>query len=372
MKTFYVTVLFSLIFLNTSAQDVSKRYLYKPNDAGYACFRIPALLTTAKGNLLAFAEARKNDCGDSGDIDVVLKRSTDGGQTWSNLKVIWDDSLNTCGNPVPLQDANGRIILVGCWNAGKEQEKDIRLKNVAKGRLVYVMYSDDEGATWSAPKEITKDVKLPGWTWYATGPCHGVTVTEGKFKGRLIVPVNHVEQTTGNNYAHIIYSDDHGESWHLGGNAPYERANETTVAQLSNGNLMLNSRSSNRQIKYRRVAVSADGGQTWEDSGLDSTLIEPICQGSLLNVKASGKKNMLLFCNPADKAHRANLTLRSSFDDGKTWPVFYQLYKGTAAYSDISIWKNKTICCLYEAGLKKSNEGIVFSVLPLKKMLIVK
>jgi sialidase-1 len=363
--------LFMVLFLTTavSAQNASMDYLFKPGDNGYSCFRIPALLTTAKGHLLAFAEARKHDCSDSGDIDMVLKRSTNGGRTWSAIKVIWNDSLNTCGNPVPLQDATtGRILLVCCWNAGKEHEADIRSQNTAKGRMVFVIHSDDEGKTWSEPTEITAQVKLPGWTWYATGPCHGVTIKQGKFKGRLVVPVNHVERATGNNYAHVIYSDNHGISWQLGANAPYEHANETTVAQLSNGSLMLNSRSSNRQVKYRRIALSSDGGQTWEDKGGDSTLIEPICQGSLLEVK-KGSKNVLLFCNPAHQTRRANLTLRSSFDDGKTWPVSYTLYSGTAAYSDIAIWKNKTVCCLYEAGIKKSNEGIVFRTVPLKQML---
>jgi sialidase-1 len=360
------SIFFFLSSLFFAAQTFAQHVLYKQGDDGYSCYRIPALLSTKQGNLLAFAEARKDDCKDAGNIDLVLKRSADGGKTWSAMQIIWDDSTNTCGNPVPIQDVTtGRIILIACWNAGKEKEDSIRKGGASPGRRVFELHSDDEGKTWSGAREITKDVKLDGWSWYATGPCHGVQLS----KGRLVVPVNHVEKASGNNYAHIIYSDDHGASWHIGANAPYEKANETTVAELPGGGLMLNSRSSIRQIKYRHIAVSKDGGNSWEDKGTDSTLIEPICQGALLQIPAlSQTPSCLLFCNPASQQYRANLTLRASFDNGQTWPVTHVLYPGHAAYSDIALWNKDTICALYEAGPTKPNESIIFDTLPLKEM----
>lgn len=358
---------------NIYAQDNSQlqlNYIYKPGDSDYACFRIPALINTSKNNLLAFAEARKNGCGDSGDIDLVLKRSADGGKTWSSLQVVWSDSTNTCGNPVPIQDlSTGKIWLVCSWNAGTEHEKEIRSQSSKYGRRVFALSSRDEGKTWSAPKEITSQVKMPDWTWYATGPCHGVQISKGKYKGRLVVPINHIEAASGKNYAHIIYSDDHGETWKLGNNTPHDMANETTVAEISKGQLMLNSRNSDRKVKYRQVTTSADGGQTWTDMHIDSTLIEPICQGSLLNYNISAKKSILLFSNPANQAARANLTLRFSLNDGKTWSAGQVIFPGPSAYSDIAVNKDKQVVCLYEAGLTKPYEGIAIKAVDLNQLL---
>ncbi|MDB5111642.1 MAG: Exo-alpha-sialidase [Mucilaginibacter sp.] len=345
-------------------------YIYKPGDNNYACFRIPALINTAKNNLLAFAEARKNGCGDSGDIDLVLKRSEDGGKTWSNMQVVWNDSTNTCGNPVPIQDiATGKIWLVCSWNSGIEHEKKIRDKTSKYGRRVFTLSSDDEGKTWSAPKEITQQVKMPDWTWYATGPCHGVQISKGKYKNRLVVPINHIEAGSGKNFAHIIYSDDHGDTWKLGNNTPLDMANETTVAEIGKGQLILNSRSSDRKTKYRQVTTSADGGQTWTGMHIDSTLIEPICQGSLLNYKLSPKKSILLFCNPANQAARANLTVRISLNDGKTWSTGQVIFPGPSAYSDIAVNKDKQVVCLYEGGLTKPYEGIAVKAIDLNQLL---
>ncbi|HKZ68307.1 MAG TPA: sialidase family protein, partial [Chitinophagaceae bacterium] len=168
-------------------------HIYKNDEEGYKCFRIPALITSAKGALLAFAEGRKNNCGDAGDIDLVLKRSEDGGKTWSKLQVVWNDSTNTCGNPAPVVDQRtGNIILLSTWNLGSDHEKDIINGSSKDTRRVFVLSSTDEGITWSAPKEITKNVKKDTWTWYATGPGRGIQLSKGKHKGRLVIPSNHI------------------------------------------------------------------------------------------------------------------------------------------------------------------------------------
>ncbi|MXV52484.1 exo-alpha-sialidase [Pedobacter sp. HMF7647] len=344
-------------------------YLYKPGDNGYSCFRIPAILTTKNGILLAFAEARKNNCGDTGDIDLVLRRSANGGKTWSDMQVVWSDSTNTCGNPVPIQDiTTGKIWLISTWNLGTDHEKEIRYQKSKSGRCVYVLSSDNEGTTWSSPREITSQVKMPDWTWYATGPCHGVQLSHGKYKGRLVVPVNHVEASTDKNFAHIIYSDDHGATWKLGNNTPQDMANETTVAEISNGRLMLNMRNSNRAHKTRLTTVSSNGGQTWNKLKTDSTLIEPICQGSLLNYSISKRKSVLLFSNPASATSRSNVTVRASLDNGKSWINSEVIHQGPSAYSDIAVYNNE-IACLYEAGILKPYEGIAFKTIGLSNLL---
>lgn len=353
----------------TVVDSAALNYIYQPGYFGYNCFRIPAIINTMKGKLLAFAEARKNGCGDSGDIDLVLRRSSDGGKTWSDLQIVWNDSTNTCGNPVPVQDVStGKIWLICSWNGGTTHEKEIRDRSSQYGRRVFVLSSSDEGKTWSKPTEITSSVKSNEWTWYATGPCHGVQISTGKYKGRLAVPVNHVEYTTGKNYAHIIYSDDHGATWRLGENTPLDNANETTIAEINDGQLMLNARNSNRKVKYRQSAVSDNGGQTWHDMHLDSTLTEPICQGSLLSYKWD-KKMVLLFSNPSSQTARANLTLRASMDNGKTWSRSLVIYPGPAAYSDIAVTKHKQVACLYEAGINKPYEGIAFKTIALNQLI---
>ncbi|WP_316767678.1 sialidase family protein [Pedobacter frigiditerrae] len=352
-----------------SSVTIPLNFIYKPGDGGYACFRIPTLLTTSKNVMLAFAEARKLNCGDAGDIDIVLRRSIDGGKNWSELQVVRSDSTNTCGNPVPILDkTNGRILLVTSWNLGTDHEKQIMDLSSQKGRQVYVQHSDNDGKTWTSAKEITSSVKMNNWTWYATGPCHGLQIANGQYKGRLVVPVNHVEMPAKKNFANIIYSDDHGDTWKLGNNTPQDQMNETTVAEIGNGRLMLNMRNADRTIKQRHTSISNDGGQTWSDVRRDSTLVEPICQGSLLN-SAIGKKPVLFFINPAHKTKRMNLTLRTSFDEGTSWANAKVIHTGPAAYSDITTYKNKELGILYEAGIEKPYEGIVFQLINLKEAI---
>jgi sialidase-1 len=343
-------------------------YIYKPGDNGYMCFRIPSMITTKTGMLLAFAEGRKKDCSDAGDIDLVLRRSSDGGKTWGALQVVWSDSTNTCGNPVPIQDVTtGKIWLISTWNYGTDHEKDIKLQTSKHGRSPYVLSSDNDGKTWSTAREITNDVKPPGWTWYATGPCHGVQISTGKYKGRLSVPVNHIEFATGKNFVHTIYSDDHGKTWKLGENTPQAGTNEVTMAEIGNGNLLMNIRNADRALKTRLVTTSTDGGQTWGDVTTDTTLIEPVCQGSLLSYQLSKNKPVLFFINPANKLTRANITIRTSFDQGKTWPNSHVLFPGPSAYSDIAVYK-KELACLYEAGITKPYEGIAFKTISIKEL----
>ncbi len=357
-----VSILIMLIFLfagfNTIGQDLN--FLFKAGEEGYTCFRIPAMVTTNSGTVLAFAEARKNSCGDAGDIDLVLKRSFDGGNTWTALQIIWSDSTNTCGNPAPVLDKkSGRIILLASWNLGTDHEADIIANKRKDMRRIFVLSSGDEGETWSSPEEITKDVKLDNWTWYATGPGSGIQIQKGKFKGRLVVACDHVEVQTKKGFSHTIFSDDGGKKWQLGGTTPQDKVNESTVAQLPNGDLMLNMRNYS-SVKYRQVSISKDGNKSWSVPIPDTTLIEPVCQGSLIQYTSPKNKKWLAFSNPASKTSRVNMTVKVSKDGGKTWPLSKILYDGPSAYSNLTQLKNGEIGCLFEAGYKSAYEGIVF------------
>ena len=219
-RTTFLNLIFSLLIPFVSYTNELK-YIFKSGSEGYNTFRIPSIITTDSGVVLAFAEGRKNSSSDSGDIDLVLKRSIDGGKTWGDLIIIRDDSTNVCGNPSPVIDRKtGKIFLLSTWNRGDDTESEIINMTSVDTRRVYVMNSIDEGLSWSKPIEITDKVKKPNWTWYATGPVHGIQIREGSKKGRMIIPCDHIEANTKKYYSHIIYSDDGGSSWNIGGTTP--------------------------------------------------------------------------------------------------------------------------------------------------------
>ena len=360
-RTTFLNLIFSLLIPFVSHTNELK-YIFKSGSEGYNTFRIPSIITTDSGVVLAFAEGRKNSSSDSGDIDLVLKRSTDGGKTWGDLIVIRDDSTNVCGNPSPVIDRKtGKIFLLSTWNRGDDTESEIINMTSVDTRRVYVMNSIDEGLSWSKPIEITDKVKKPNWTWYATGPVHGIQIREGSKKGRMIIPCDHIEANTKKYYSHIIYSDDGGSSWNIGGTTPQDQVNECSVAEIGKGKLILNMRNYDRTQMNRKISISNDYGESWGDIYDDKALEEPICQASILRYSFKGYgRNDLLFINPADKNKRLNMTLRLSSDLGRTWTREFLLHEGPSAYSDITKLRNGNIGCLFEAGKNSPYEGIVY------------
>jgi len=365
----------SIIFLFVSCQSLIKvsqkkeplKTLFKKGDDGYACYRIPAIVVTPDGTILAFAEARKNGCSDTGDIDLVMKKSSDNGRSWSGLQVIWDDGDNVCGNPAPVVDQEtGEVHLLLTWNRGDDHESQIIAGTSKDTRRIFHLKSTDQGTNWSEPKEITTDVKLPNWTWYATGPVHGIQLKKGANSGRLVIPCDHIEAESKKYYSHAIYSDDHGTTWKLGGTTPQDQVNECTVVELSNGDLLLNMRNyARKDAQVRQVAVSKDGGLSWHDQSFDTQLPEPRCQGALLGVERKGK-HLLLFTNPADESSRKNMTLSISDDEGSTWSQKHTVYSGPSAYSDLAEMPNGKIIMLHEGGAESAYEAIYYSIVSVK------
>jgi sialidase-1 len=335
------------------ALQISTSDVFVAGEGGFHTYRIPSLLVTAKGSVLAFAEARKKGTSDTGDIDLVLKRSTDGGRTWEPVRTVWDDGGNTCGNPCPVQDrATGTIWLPLTHNLGKDQEKDI-VAGTAKGsRTVWITRSEDDGRTWAKPVEITKDVKRPEWTWFATGPGVGIQTKSGA----LVVPCDSKDLGGKKGFAFVMTSADGGKTWKTGG-VVGDLWNECQVAEREDGSLLLNMRNHDRTKRRRGVAISEDGGATWTEAVPDPALVEPVCQASLFRHPTAG----LLFSNPGTASTRTRMTLRLSPDDGKTWSVSKELYDGPSAYSCLGVLPDGTILCLYERGDKSPYERIVLA-----------
>ena len=353
------------------AQEITKKPLYVSGQDGYDTYRIPALVVTTKGTVLAFCEGRKQGRGDSGDIDLLVKRSENNGRTWSQQQVIWNDSGNTCGNPCAVVDSKtGTIWLLSTWNRGDDHERQIIDQTSQDTRRVYVIHSKNDGRTWSRPKEITADVKRPDWTWYATGPGSGIQIMNGPDKGRLIIPCDHIEAGTKHYYSHVIYSDNHGKKWKLGGSTPMHQVNECEVVELNDGKVMLNMRNYDRSQKNRQVAISEDGGITWKDHWFDPVLIEPICQAAIQRFRwpQDSEGSVILFSNPASQEGRVNMTVRASFDEGQSWPISRELHAGPSAYSDLAVLPNGEIACFFESGENQAYESILFAVFPLSAL----
>jgi sialidase-1 len=335
-----------LAILPASADERFQIDVFTAGAEGYHTYRIPALVVAPKGTLLAICEGRKTGRGDHGDLDLVQKRSTDGGKTWGPLEMIHEEGGTakiTIGNPCPVIDQSTGTI----W-----------LPFTRDNDRVFVTSSTDDGHTWAKPRDITSAVKGADWNWYATGPGNGIQLQRGKFAGRLIIPCDHrvgAARDDKDNWdkagrSHVIYSDDHGQSWKLGGSTDFAM-NECAVVELPDGALMLNSRSY-RGKACRGVSLSKDGGATWEPTTDDPALVESVCQASLIRCRWTGlqdeSRDVLLFSNPAVPKGRHHLTVRMSDDWGKTWPHARLVCEVSSAYSSLAQLPGGDIGLLYE------------------------
>ena len=315
--------------------------LYARGDAGYNTFKIPTMVVAPDGTVLAFAEARTDSQEDWSKTDVVVRRSTDQGKTWSPLEVLFEDGDNVMGNACPVVDkSTGYIHLLFTKN------NDTAFKT----------RSEDNGLTWAEPGEITSSVKLPGWTWYAFGPSHGIQMENGT----LMIPADHVEKRKM--YAHVVFSRDGGATWELGGNVP--GGEEATLAQLDDGCLYINVRPV--RAGSRVTARSYDNGLTFTDWANDPALPDPMCQGSLLKIERPGEGGICLFTNPADALHRERMTVRLSEDGCRTWAYSKVLYEGLASYSALTLIDAETelVGAFFECGGNFYAEEMVFTRFP--------
>ncbi len=382
MKKFTATLSVLLFFFNSFCQN--KIPVFISGTEGYKSFRIPAIIRLPNKDLLAFCEGRIHGTADFGNVDIVMKKSTDNGKTWSPLKIIVDADSLQAGNCAPVVDTNdtaypnGRIFLF--YNTGNNNEGQVRKGNGL--RQVWYKTSID-GQTWSEGINITVQVHRPkqpqanpaynfaeDWRSFANTPGHAMQFQKGKYKGRIFVSANHSQGDPKKDFTDYVangyYTDDHGKTFRIGDNISIAGSNESTTAELSHDKLMMNSRNQRGDVRARIVSISSDGGATWDTSYFDRTLIDPVNEGSILSVGHKNGKNVVAFCNAADTKHRDNLTLRIGYNDGKIWKKTFVIDKSPdgkgdyTAYSDlVKIAKNK-IGILYE---KDNYKEIVFTVL---------
>lgn len=336
-------------------------------------YRIPALVTTARGTLLALCDARVEEPGDApNNIDLVLKRSEDRGETWSEMAVVADfPGYRAACDPCMLVDGQTGIVWViydHVWPGlgSLEQAKETLPEGVKPdrtGRIItlHAIASQDDGKTWSQPRDITRQLTREGWLAVMAAPGRGIRMRSG----RLVVPCySRRADDSGHqgDFSSVAFSDDRGQSWQLGSGAG-PATNECQVVELSSGDLMLNMRSYHRK-GCRAVATSGDGGETWSELGHDTELIEPRCQASLIRYGAgtdSGGKDRLLFSNPAHRKERVNMTVRMSLDSGKTWSVSRVVHPGPSAYSCLTALEDGKVGLLYENGAGSPYERISFA-----------
>ena len=363
--------------LSAAAPLIETSGVFPAKMAGIERYRIPGIVVTSKGTVLAYAEARKNNSSDWGEIEIHQRRSTDAGRTFSPArqvahlgarlprnpanadqppgKVIGEPGQQTVNNPVAIADRDGSVHLIYC---------------VEYMRTFYVRSADD-GLTWSPPVDITGAVDRfrPEWPWrvVATGPCHGIQLRDG----RLVVPVWLAKAEGGAHGKAVvatIYSDDKGATWQRGEIAVHNTAttpgvSEASMAELSDGRVMLIAR--NHAPAHRKIAVfSRDGATGWSRPEFAEALPEPICQASLLSYDdpAAPGKSLLLFSGPeslerADgkaapgvRRDRQTLAVKLSRDDGSSWVATRKLEPGPSAYSDLAVLPDGAILCFYESG----------------------
>ena len=357
-----------------------KTTVFRRGDDNYHTYRIPALVITKEGTLLAFCEGRQDGPDDFDDIDVVLKRSLDGGESWLPMQILWDEGSDSLGNLSPVVDRDTGTV----WMLVNNKTRD----------RIYVMRSEDDGRTWSVPEEITEQViASPELSACTPNPGHGIQLQSG----RLLYPA----RTRKGCYAYAIYTDDLGESWHAGGLTGIGM-NESMAVELADGRVYMTMRQyrlpegtdrgetkydgwwkrelidtfswtpqeraamagegRNRHVPRRASAWSSDGGQTWSDVQFDSALICPLCLASIVGLRdgEAGSNEAVIFVNPAS-VERNNLTVRLSGDGCRSWSAEKSLHQGPSAYSDLTVLPDQTIGCLFEGGASSPYETLIFS-----------
>lgn len=334
---------------------------------GVNTYRIPSLVTGPGGVLLAFCEARKESCGDASPTDLVLKRSTDGGASWGEkITVLAGAGSEAIMNPCPV--VAGETVLLACLNAHRD----------GKGRhRQLLLRSEDAGLTWSGPADLAGEI-AGGDETFVPGPGVGILTKAG----RLVIPgytnLYNAERVREDSRSRALLSDDGGHSWRLGAPVGYGMTNESQAVELADGSLVINCRVQKSFPDHpgcRVVAVSRDGGETWSEPFLAHELNESPCQAGFIRFAGADGRPRLVFSNPdsspgtgSTAERRTRMTVRVSFDEGRSWPVKRLVHAGPTAYSCPAALPGDRLALLYECGEQWRHEKIRLAILPLSRL----
>lgn len=371
------------------APEFSDTAIARAGEGGYHTYRIPAAVLTRSGTVVLLLEGRKGDRSDFTAIDLIALRSRDGGRTWSKPQVVWsegsvDDQISI-GNPCPVYDEiTGRL-----WCAFNKDNQ-----------LVFVTHSDDDGATWSTPRDITPSVRPWNFTRYWTGPGHGLLLKHGPNRGRILFPSYHMALESHNSGAvsrfamrvHSVYSDDQGKTWQIGqptvlgqgwdlaqarfkgawipGEADWAGC-EPTAEELPDGRLYMIVRNQARPAQAKAFTWSHDGGRTWSPLEPHPTIPEPTCQSALIRWQGppAGRSDLYVYTGiTMAKGYvensrlvtggRERLAAYVSTDQCRTWREAAIIHRRAAAYSDLVALPDGTLLCFYEGGENDPYESI--------------
>jgi len=357
-KLIYVFIVLSVTLVNAQEKEhkiaegviVYQDLFNTSMQEGVKCYRIPSIVTAPNGDLIASIDERVPHCGDlkwSKNINIIVRRSSDNGKTWSEIETVVDfPEGQSASDPSMIVDKQTNEVFLFYNFMDLDKEKDVYYLHVVK--------STDNGKTWSKPIDITSQISKKEWhsdfKFITSG--RGIQTSEGKLLHTLV---------NLNNGMHVFGSDDHGKSWYLIDTAIIP-GDESKIVELADGTLMINSRVNKAGLRY--VHTSKDGGKTWESKS-DPQLIDPSCNASIIrytSVNDGYKKNRLLFSNAKMTKGRSNMTVRISYDEGKTWSEGKTIYTGGSAYSSLTVLENGDIGLFFEQDGYKKNPFVSFSL----------
>lgn len=329
---------------------VFKNLFDASNNESVSCYRIPSIVTALNGDIILTIDERVPSCGDlkwSNDINIVMRRSVDNGKTWSKIKTIVDLPLGqSASDPSMIVDKITGDIFLFYNYMNLDTEKDVY--------YLRVMKSEDNGKTWLGAEDITSQITKPEWKndfkFITSG--RGIQTSDGKLLHTLVNLKNNM---------HVFASDNHGESWYLI-DTPIKPANESKIIALNDGTWMVNSRVNDHKFRY--VHTSNDQGKTWTSKPAEE-LVDARCNASIIrysSTKDGAAKNRLLFSNANSIEGRKNLTLKISYDEGKTWSKGKTIYAGGSAYSSLTVLKNGNIGVFFEKDGYKKNVFVEISL----------
>lgn len=377
IQTLRYWLLISLVFSTTRqfAQEDQSQVLFSSGEHGYACFRIPALIALSPTRILAFAEGRKDNCADFGDVDIVMRSSEDGGQSWGSTMVVADYGNLQAGNPTPIMDfldpeyPQGRLFLF--YNTGTASEQETR-EGKGRRRAFYIT-STDLGKTWTEPVDFSQQVHFDQFSTnpevdarsLAFAPGHGIQLEDGPATGRLFIPANHSIGPPQEEFAeyrsYAMFSDNHGETWTVTPDVAVPASNEAMAASLGGDTLIMTIRMQDRNYQNKLIARSTNAGESWESTWIADDLTTPMCQSSVISVSDSQYEG-LYHLGPAATDSRSRLTLWHSGDGGRSWATISEIWAGSAAYSDLAYLGGGITGIIYE---RNDYSEIVFQQLQL-------